>query len=284
MKNGSFFVPADKIANFVKIGRMNAQEGIYAAWQTKMEVLEKVLPKPLVPIAPIVQVYIVNIQNPTFTSRYGEGAIAVPVTCNGVPGAYFFSFLLDGPGAQMGTVLGRECLGIPKKLASKILVERAGDQVTAYIERHGIRLITIEMEVGQYNNPAAKGIFNDPAPDSKESLDCIFYKYDIVQDEKGKMNFVDGRVTAVQFDVYHKMWEPGTAKIAMQPSFEDPWAELEVVEVLGAGWAQRDIDLCVKTRVLTKVDATEAMQYLYSARFDRGAINEPEKRYTTDMA
>ena len=221
--------------------------------------------------------YIINIQEPTFCSRYTEGAMAVPATYNGQQGLYWLSFMLGGPGALMATLAGREIGGIPKKIADDITVKRIGDYAHAYIERHGKKIIDIEMDIsGNYNNHAAKAVFGEPEAGLEVLLESLFYKYDCNKDENGIVRFSDGRLINMAFDTEYHSWEKGTAEINLCQSIEDPWAELEVIEVLGAGYVRNDIDLA-KSQVLTEVDIDEVVPYLLASRFDKGSMNKGEQ-------
>jgi acetoacetate decarboxylase len=278
MKKGSFFVPQEELKNFIRRSEMNTQEGLYISWMTKPEVVQKVLPPQLKMVAPIVSVYIVNIQEPTFTARYLEGAISIPVICNGKQGLYCLSLMLSGPGSEMGTYAGREVSGIPKKLCDGISVERIDNYAHAYIERHGIRIIDVEVEIGEYNSPQAKNVFSNQGPGTVVPSYAFFYKYDVGKNEKGEMAFSNGRLNASQTVITYKTWEPATAKVILQPSLEDPWAELEVVEVLGAGYSQNSTAL-TNVELVEEINAGEIMSYLFSGRFDRGILCSPERHF-----
>lgn len=245
---------------------------------TKPEAIQRVLPPQFKMVAPIVSVYIVNIQEPTFTARYLEGAISIPVICNGKQGLYCLSLMLNGPGSEMGTYAGREVSGIPKKLCDVISVERIDNYAHAYIERHGIRIIDVEVEIGEYNSPQAKNVFSNQAPKVVVPSHAFFYKYDVGKNEKGEMSFFNGKLIASQTVISYKTWEPATAKVTLLPSIEDPWAELEVVEVLGAGYSQNNTVLS-NVELMEEVNAGEVMSYLFSGRFDRGILCSPESRF-----
>lgn len=276
MFKGSFFTPVEEAQKFFKESVMNEQEGLYVSWLTDPKVVEKIVPPPLTPVAPIVTCYIINIQRPTFCSRYTEAAIAIPCTYENVSGVYWISFMLAGPGAHMGTFAGREMGGIPKKIADDIRVERIGNYARGTVIRHGRKLIEIEMDInGHFNNPAAANVYGDPQPGQEVLLNGFFYKYDCNKGEDGIVRFTDGRLISMNFDTTYHTFEKGCAEVKLFDSIEDPWSELTVVEVLGGGYATDDIDLS-SSRVLTEVDAEEIVPYLLSARYDKGALNQGE--------
>lgn len=276
---GSFFSPQEDVDKFFKESKMNDQEGVYACWVTDPEAVKRILPPPLEMVGPVVMAYIINIQKATFASRYTEAAMAIPATYNGVQGLYWVSFILAGPGAFMATLGGREVGGIPKKIADEIRIDRQGDYVHAYFERHGVRVIDIELDLtGQYNSVGANAILGDPKPGDELLLQGLFYKFDVNKDENGEVHFTDARLMSMAFDTTYHSWEKGNAKIVLQDSPVDPWAELKVIEVLGAGYAHDDVDLSW-TKVLTEVDPKDVLPYLLSARFDKGPLNRGETSF-----
>ena len=97
--------------------------------------------------------YVVNIREPTFAPWYMEGGIGLMVKLGDKTGIYFLGLQLSGPGALMGAFTGRESSGLPKKLCDRIAVNRTGNKGRCLIERKGVRLLDIELEIGQYNDP-----------------------------------------------------------------------------------------------------------------------------------
>lgn len=173
----------------------------------------------------------------------------------------------------MGTFGGREIAGIPKKVADQIYIKRTGDYVRAYIERKGVRFIDCEVNNGKYNNAAAASVFGDVEAGLEVLLRGFFYKYDVNKNEEGKVEFSDGRLNQLVFDTTYDHWEKGTTTIKLENSIEDPWAELEVIEVLGAGYCKNNIDLA-KGSTLAEVDINEVLPYLMAGRFDKGVMNK----------
>ena len=273
---GSFFTPLDQAKNFFKESVMYDQEGIYVSWLTDPKVINRILPPPMVPVAPIITAYIINIQKPTFCSRYNEAACAIPCVCNGVSGVYWISFMLSGPGKEMGTFGGREVAGIPKKLADEIIVKRSGNYATGTLIRHGIKLFEVEMDIcGHYNNVACANVYGDVQPGDEVLLDGFFYKFDVNKGGDGIVRFEDANIIDCAFATKYRTIEKGTAKVTLGDSYEDPWSELEVIEVLGAGWSKNDIDLAW-SKVIGTVEADKIIPYLMSARFDKGTMNMGE--------
>ncbi len=266
---GSFFTPGAEIdPNFKSV--MNDQEGIYVTYTVDPAVLARIIPPQLTPVAPVAFAYFINIQKPTFACRYTEAALGVPCMCGKVQGVYWLSFLLGGPGKEMGTYLGREVIGIPKKMADEIKVTRSGDYAHATVVRHGIKLVDIEMDLtGSYANAAAEQVLGSPYPGMQQILPGLFYQYSFTQNRDGTRKFYETYLSQMAFVINWHGYEKGVATIQMQDSIEDPWAELSPVEVLGAGWIKNDIDLAWAERLM-EVDHAEMMPYVWTSRYDAG--------------
>lgn len=258
--------------------KANNLEGLYVAWLTKPEIVAKVIPSHLQMVLPVVSAYIINVQEANFAQRYLEACLAIPVTYNGVMGNYVVSMQLSGPGAQMASFTGREGLGTPKKIAEDIKITRVGDYVKTYVERDGIRIIELEAEIGQYNTPEAKEIFGEVAPGSQVERFAYFYKFDLDQDEEGRRNFSNTKLIQHTTRTFYKEWEPATAKVTLLPSINDPWAELEVVQVLGAGYSRNDLHM-VSSKIVYRPEALDAIPYLLAGRFDAGVLRKPIRNF-----
>lgn len=279
MTKGSFFTPKEKVQQFLKDTVMYDQEGLYLTWATDQAVLDKILPPQVKAVAPVTFAYIINIQKATFGARYTEAALGIPAICEGVQGVYWLSFLLAGPGAEMGTDCGREFVGIPKKLGDDISIRRIGDKVFASATRHGIKIIEVEMDItGEYADEAALGVLGDPQPGDTISLPGIFYRFSYEQTRDGDVKVFDSRFVQMAFDITYHSFEKGTAEVTLRDSIEDPWAEVACLKLLGAAYIKNDIDLSW-SEDLCQADYEEVAPYIYSARYDRGTLCEGEQAF-----
>ncbi len=281
MKSGSYFIPKAKIAGFMKNGAMNSQEGIFLFGVTDPKVKD-LLPPPLQlvsPANPMFYVYIVNIREPTFAPWYLEGGIGLMAKYRDKAGLYFLNLQLSGPGALMGAFSGRESSGLPKKLCERIVVERVDDSAHCFIERKGVRLIDVELEIGRYNSPD----FHTEAEacmTQKEPLvtggGCLLHRYRL--DMKG---FQDLELLHYDSPTRYYTWEPAAAKVELRSSIDDPWAEIPVVRVLGAGWSKSDNWVKRLTTLYHYKDSEtmDIMQYLFSGRYDRCTLCQNHQRY-----
>ncbi|MEA5013862.1 MAG: acetoacetate decarboxylase family protein [Candidatus Limiplasma sp.] len=281
----SYFVPAQKLAGFMDGGAMNSQEGLYLFGIADPSV-KRLLPPPL-ELAddrkPMFYVYIVNIREPTFAPWYLEGGIGVMARYKERTGLYFFNLQLSGPGALMGAFAGREASGLPKKLCQRIVVERTDARGHCCIERDGVRLVDVELEIGRYNDPSfhveQEGCQEAPGGILTQG-GCLLHKYRL------DGGFKDMELIYYDSPTRYYAWEPAAATLTLASSPDDPWGDIPVVSVLGAGWAKCDNSVR-GTSLLYRypqdpATALDTMQYLYAGRYDRSLLCRGHQRYETN--
>lgn len=278
----SFFVPAGKMQGFMSNTGMNSQEGVYLYGIADPSV-KKLLPPPLEltdPEHPLFYLYIVNIREPTFAPWYMEGGLGVVAKYGDAVGVYFFSLMLSGPGALMGAFTGREGSGLPKKLCERIVVERTDAVAHCFIERNGVRLVDVDLEIGQYNHPEYRMGMEDAGKTDggflAEGGGCLLHRYQI---QNGVVE--DMALSFYNSPTRYHSWEPATAAVKLASSVDDPWAEIPLVEVLGAAWSVCD-NWIKGTSVLYRypnADTQQVMQYLFTGRYDHSLICKKHQRY-----
>jgi acetoacetate decarboxylase len=285
MQNGSFFIQRQQLRPFFNPGEMNSEEGLYLCWVTDPAAARRVLPPPLelaIPEQPVVMVYVVNIREPTFAPWYMEAALMLLARYRDKSGVYMVNLQLSGPGAEMGQCSGREFSGLPKKCCEKIVVERTGDTARALIERKGRRILDAEIAIGAYNDPLGAQFYGDAGAGRQARGSCFLFRCEPDVAADGHMIFP--RMALLNYDslTEYRSWEPAAiSSIAMQPSLDDPWAELAVVKPLGAGYSvnsNRD----VRSSVLAQFAGEEAdnlFSYLFSGRWDRSTLSGRDQRY-----
>jgi acetoacetate decarboxylase len=278
MKNGSYFIPRDQIYPFMNPGAMNNEEGLYLYWETDPAAARRVLPPVLElpdPAHPIAMVYVVNIREPTFAPWYMEGGICLLCRYGETPGVYFLNLQLSGPGAQMGLASGRELSGLPKKVCERIVVERNGDWSRVLIESKGRKIFCAEAEIGTYNDPLMKTMFKDAGPGYQDRSTCLLFQYEFGKAADGRVAFP--KVKLVDYDSItdYQSWEPACIQsLKMEPSLDDPWAEMEVVKLLGAGYSVNSNRVAGITP-LAEFEGAEAdglISYLFTGRWDRSTL------------
>lgn len=285
MKNGSFFIPREQIYLFFNPSDMNNEEGIYLCWETDPAVARRVLPPPLdlfIPEHPVVMAYVVNIREPTFTQWYMEGGIMLLSSYRETVGGYFLNLQLSGPGAATGLCCGREFSGLPKKMCERIVVERTDDCARAFIESKGRRIFDVDIELGAYNDPFASQLYRDAGPGRQGRGSCLLFQYERGIAPEGYVTFPKMYLINYDSATDYQSWEPACIKsIKMEPSLDDPWAELSVVKPLGAGYSINS-NRVLSTSPLAQFEGDEAdslISYLLSGRWDRSTICAGHQRY-----
>jgi acetoacetate decarboxylase len=285
MNNGSFFLSRERIYPFFNPGEMNSQEGLYLCWETDPTVARRILPRPLElvdPEHPVVMVYVVNIREPTFAPWYMEGGIMLLSRYGQTIGGYFLNLQLSGPGAVMGMCSGREGSGLPKKVCDRIVVERNDKYASALIERKGRRIFDVQIEVGSYNDPMAGQLYKDAKPGKETRGGCLLFQYDQELASDGHAIFPRMRLLNYDSALKYQSWETaGIRSLKMEPSLDDPWAELSVVKPLGAAYSINS-NHDVRTSLLAEFEGDEAddlISYLFSGRWDRSTISHGHQHY-----
>lgn len=285
MKGGSYFVPREQIHPFMNPFAMNNEEGIYLCWETDPAAARCVLPPPLEltdPGHPIAFAYVVNIREPTFAPWYMEGGICLFCRYKETTGVHFLNLQLSGPGALMGLCIGREFYGLPKKICERIIVERTGESVRVLIESKGRRIFAVDAEIGAYNNPLMERLYHGVGPGFQSRDNCLLFQCESARASDGRVTFPKMRLCKYDSVTDYQSWEPAFIQsIQLEPSLDDPWAELSVVKFLGAGYSI-DSNRVASFTTLAQFAGDEAdslISYLFAGRWDRSAIVTGHQRY-----
>jgi acetoacetate decarboxylase len=285
MKNGSYFIPREQIHPFFNPGSMNNEEGLYVFWETDPTIARRVLPPPLDlpdPQHPIVMVYVVNIREPTFAPWYMEGGICLFCRYHEKVGVYFLNLQLSGPGAPMGLCSGREFSGLPKKLCERIVVERTDGCARAVIESKGRRIFEVDIQMGAYNDPVMDSLSKGNGPGRQSRGSCFLFRYESGPAPDGHHIFPKMELLDYDSVTDYQSWEPASiTSIAMEPSLDDPWAELSVVKPLGAAYSINSNWVPGVSRIaeFEGEKADNLISYLFSGRWDRSTICTGHQRY-----
>ncbi|NLC97255.1 MAG: acetoacetate decarboxylase family protein [Erysipelotrichaceae bacterium] len=265
----------------MKNGAMNNQYGIQFFAIADPEAAAKALPPHLElidPNAPLLYGYIVNIREPTFAPWYMEGGIGLMARYGQTEGLYFLGLQLSGPGALMGAFSGREGSGLPKKLCECIVVEREGDWGHCLIKRKGVTLVDVKLHMGNYNDTslslAQEGCTRENPIVTEGG--CLLYKC-----QMESVGFSNMRLMQYDSPTRFYSWEPATAEITLSSSKDDPWGEIPIVKVLGAGWMVSDnyVNGLYPLLQLTDEETQQTMQYLFSGRFDQCTLTQDHQHY-----
>ena len=277
-KAPSFLSTPEEISRFTAPSIMNNQEGVYLAYLTDPAAIARLLPPPLKPFAvPVVTLSVCHIHNPSFADDYYETILGIYAMYGKTLGQYAVSLVLGGPGAEMATQCGRDNASIPKKLDGEFVLRRDGSHVTACVSRRGTQLIDLKMELGRYNSPLTHAIFQAPAAGKHVAGSGFYFHFDREPDENGVARFMNGGLIKLDAGYDYLSWEPGEAKLKLQSSVDDPFAELPINTVIGGAYAKNNLTLSGLT-LLEHLDANEIVPYLLTARYDRTAFKETFRR------
>lgn len=279
-------IPKEQLQMFMKDGAMNNQYGIQVYFKADKDKAQALLPPPLKVIDhglsdAMGYIYIVNIREPTFAPWYMEGGIGIMAEYNGTVGLHFVGLMLSGPGALMGMCSGRDGSGLPKKLCERIHVERQGDYGRCFIERGGVCLIDVELTMGAYNDPVMRRITGIQENSSRENPvttegGCLLFRHHL-----GATGFDPIEMTYYDSPTKFYGWEPATASVTLDSTADDPWSDVPIKEVLGAGWMVSDNWVRSQKTLHTypEAESFDVMQYLFSGRYDRCTLSREHQLY-----
>lgn len=236
-------------------------EMLIVYWETKPEIVARLLPPPLRPASrPLAMAFVANYPRTNFGPGYYEGALFLRAEFNGQPGNYCLSMPVTG---DMGMALGREKYGFPKKLAD-ITLERQGDRVAGTMTRHGNCFFTARARLGGQTNAAdfTAVVAEATAPDPDCAVSYNFKQF-LSPDGRGFTGF-DYHPRLVRAETILRAREThfGVAEVDMSPSTSDPWSEIEIVRLLGAVYTVGNNALG-NTKAIAKVDAAQFAPYAY---------------------
>jgi len=229
-------------------------EMLVVMWETKAEIIKRLLPPPLKPTKrPLATAFVAHYPETNFGASYYEGALFIRAEYDGISGNYCLAMPVTHDLAMAG---GREEFGYPKKMA-KIYFKRNGDYIEGRLERHGIRFFKVRAkltgkanteefqdlilkEAGEGGTPAYN-FKHFPAPDGTE----FDYKPRLIRER-----------TIFRPSVA----EWGEAKVVMSHSEHDPWAEVEIVKILGAVYTVGN-NTMLRGEVVAEVDPVAFAPY-----------------------
>lgn len=250
------------VGNSPASGDFYDAEMVTLVWETTPEAIEKLLPPPLKPAQkPVVLAFVANYPSTNFSLPYQESALLVRASFEGQEGFYCLSMPVTNDMAMAG---GREIWGYPKKLAN-IALQREGDTVEGWTERHGIQFMKVKANLtgkindnsamdellslglnpeGEYSN-LAFNFKHSPSPVASEAFD---YSPRLIQGET-----VFRPKTFIFAEV----------EIELTPSEFDPWHEVPVERMLGGFYSVSDNSMLNDGKVLAEVDSIEFAPYAF---------------------
>ncbi|MGI6154130.1 MAG: acetoacetate decarboxylase family protein [Christensenellaceae bacterium] len=237
-------------------------------YETKAEIIKRILPPPLVPYEkPYVIIAYNNFKDVNFDAGlrgpgYRETALYIPATYEGKMGTYVAAMTLN---TDLGTIMGREIAGYPKKVGTVDHYYK-DDRYVAFSARHGIPYATLEGILdGEPNDPAfltelGKVLTSDPSRPGFGinwtfkwtpglNGDVFMTTPLLVEGWKSKKDLAPSRI--------------GKGNVQLIWSDDDPWAEFEVVRVLGAVLVNVESRMYLQDIVTHPVDAKAFEPYAF---------------------
>ncbi len=195
-------------------------------WETKPELIERVLPKCLKPAEkPLVNAFIANYPRTSFCPPYKEAGLFVLAEKDGVLGNYCLSMPIT---SDMGMAMGREICGLPKKMA-EIDMQSDGKIFTGSIRRNGIEFFSVTGNICDQTN----------SPDGREIIDKYIgngvpmYNVKYAKSVDGAGFDLMPTLVRQKLNYGNSVKKSARCEITVQDSPHDPWIELEVVNMLG---------------------------------------------------
>jgi acetoacetate decarboxylase len=226
-------------------------------FETKTEIVEKLLPPPLKPSPiPVGAAFVANYPETNFGVTYQESALFLMAEYNGEEGAFCLSMPVTNDMAMIG---GREVFGYPKKMA-EISFQREGNDIRGWTERHGIRFFEVKAKLtGKFNDLDAQQFITETR-ESNPDIVVYNFKYFPAPDRTG-FDY-NPRLIREVVKFSSKKQEMGEAELIFRSSEQDPWAEVDVVKVLGAIYTVGD-NTMLPGSVVAEVDQTEFVPYAF---------------------
>lgn len=242
---------------YQKNGEFYDAEVLTVFFETKQEVVEKLLPSPLKPAAlPVGAAFVANYPRTNFGVTYLESALSLLAQYNGEEGVFCLAMPVTD---DIALILGREVFGYPKKIA-RINLEREGNDVKGWTERHGIRFFEVKAKLtGKFNDAIAQQMITQRM---KTNPDVVVYNFKYFPAPEGEGFDYNPRLVKEVVTRKPKSIEMGEAELILRPSDHDPWCDVEIVRVLGALYTIGD-NTMLPGSVVADVDQTEFAPYAF---------------------
>jgi len=257
---------------------LTEEEGLWVTYETKPELIRAALPPCLEYVNPYITIYLVRIGRTSFCPAFMETAVTLLASYNGEIGMYSPGMLLDGPGAEAATSMGREIYGIPKKFADLVEITKVGSSVHARIERHGKKILDANCALGAYNDhELGMQTMGMPKKGENGGGSAWFFTYDAHQDPETMdtvfdavhLNDTVSKVTQLED------WIPGRIdSLVMEDSVNDPWSYFTVKKLIGCGYGHQELHM-VKQNPHRNVGSPEAnLAKMIHGKFDMPAFGD----------
>ena len=227
--------------------KFTGAEMLGVLFETEPDIIKRLLPPPLLPVdASTGLMFIAHYPKTNLGPGYREAALFINCKYRDEQGSYCLSMPIDSEESRLYN--GRDIFGFPKKMAT-IHLEKNGQDVHGWVERHGIRFVEI------------KATLTDSFPELPEMGANFLFKASPRIDLKPGF---DGPVLLCRHktDVNMKRLDIGSADLFLTASDYDPWAELDNPKVSLAFYLISD-NTMLPGSVITEVDADAYLPYYF---------------------
>lgn len=236
-------------------------EMAWVLWETKKEIIERILPPPLEPIdRPIALAFVANYPSHNYGLPYTEAALILRCQYKGEIGNYFLAMPLTDDRA---TFAGREIFGFPKKLAN-VYFEKKDSEIYGFSERLGVKNIEIRIKLtGKFNDEETPKIVSDIQMIPKRGKGTVNYLFKhFPHPTKDGFDYTPWLIKQVTKSKMKSM-QMGEAEIKLNSTIHDPWGEVEIVKVLGGMYLQSENEMFPGEIVAEVEDPDEFLPYSF---------------------
>ncbi len=229
-------------------------------WETKVDILARLLPPPLQPTAqPLVTAFVADYPRTNFDVAYRESALFIRASFQGVEGNYCLAMPVTNDIAMAG---GREIFGFPKKIGD-VHFFREGQSAGGWTERRGIRFMELRAKLtGTFNAANAQDFLAAMNPGEDGAIHAVSYNFKHFPAPEGGGFDYRPRLVRQVTALHPKEVVLGEAEIELCPSAYDPWADVEVMRVLGAVLLVGDNSM-LAGEVVAECDTVEFAPYAF---------------------
>ena len=272
----------EEVASFMNTPNVDDQIGIDFAYRIPEDKVRTLLPPHLEYFDNIAVGYLRQLRAAEFASPYNELCIAVLAKHGEAIGPYSVTLMLHGPGAECGQICGAELAPIPKKLADDIVIDRFGDEVSAYVVRHGEKIFEIGIDLSKpYNDePLCNGLLGDGSNVGQMTEGMqMYHRHALYQREDGTTAASNVQLCGMNVATKFSQFEKGRiTKLEFRSTPDDPYGELAMESPIGADWAITEKCIMQGAKVLADLDPEATMPYLLPCFYDAALFGKDTVR------
>jgi acetoacetate decarboxylase len=212
-------------------------EMLSALFRTDPDIVQTILPKPLIPAdEPLGWAFVARYPETNFgLSSYNEGALFVRALYKGEPGWYCLALPVDN---DMAMAAGRETSGFPKKMAEEITLGRTNNHVMGSVIRRGVEILHIEAELsGPVSSTSLDAV--GPEVDDLEGNPCrkfVAFTFKAFHRQSGGFDYLPRLGRDVLLLRPRDEIRSGAGKLEMVSSPYDPLGDIPVRELIDVSY------------------------------------------------